>query len=40
VNAIDSKSFIDHSDAIAEAVRQALLNSHALGDVIVGTRQK
>ena len=34
VNAIDSKSFLDHSDAIAEAVRQALLNSHSLGDVI------
>lgn len=36
VNAIDSKSFIDHSDLIAEAVRQALLNSHSLGDVIAG----
>lgn len=34
VNAIDSRSFLDHSDAIAEAVRQALLNSHSLGDVI------
>jgi len=36
VNAIDSRSFLDHSDAIAEAVRQALLNSHSLGDVIAG----
>lgn len=34
VNAMDSKSFLDHSDEIANAVRQALLNSHSLGDVI------
>jgi hypothetical protein len=34
VNAIDSQSFLDHSDEIANAVRQALLNSHSLGDVI------
>jgi hypothetical protein len=34
VNAIDSKSFLDHSDQIAQAVRQALLNSHPLADVI------
>jgi hypothetical protein len=34
VNAIDSKSFLDHSDEIAQAVRQALLNSHPLADVI------
>ena len=36
VNAMDSKSFVEHSDEIAEAVRQALLNSHSLGDVIAG----
>ena len=36
VNAIDAKSFLDHSDEIAEAVRQALLNSHSLSDVIAG----
>jgi hypothetical protein len=34
VNAIDSRSFLDHSDQIAQAVRQALLNSHSLADVI------
>lgn len=34
VSAIDARSFLDHSDAIAEAVRQALLSSHSLGDVI------
>jgi len=34
VNAIDSRSFLDHSSEIADAVRQALLNSHSLGDVI------
>ena len=34
VNAIDSRSFLDHKDDIANAVRQALLNSHPLGDVI------
>jgi len=34
VNAIDAQSFLDHSDEIADAVRQALLNSHSLGDVI------
>lgn len=34
VNAIDSQSFLDHSDEIANAVRTALLNSNALGDVI------
>lgn len=36
VNAMDSKSILDHSDEIAHAVRQALLNSHSLGDVIAG----
>ena len=34
VQAIDSRSFLDHSSEIAEAVRHALLNSHSLGDVI------
>lgn len=34
VNAMDSQSFLDHSDDIANAVRAALLNSNALGDVI------
>jgi|SRR5579872_1498665 len=34
VNAMDSRSFIDHSDQIAQAVRLALLNSHPLADVI------
>lgn len=34
VNAIDSRSFLDHSDAIADAVRRALLSAHSLGDVI------
>ena len=34
VNAMDSQSFLDHSDQIANAVRTALLNSNALGDVI------
>jgi hypothetical protein len=34
VQAMDSRSFLDHSDEIAEAVRQALLNSHSLSDVI------
>ena len=34
VNAMDSKSFIDHSDDIANAVKQAILNSNSLNDVI------
>jgi hypothetical protein len=34
VNAMDSKSFLDHSDEIARAVREAMLNSHALNDVV------
>jgi hypothetical protein len=36
VNAMDSQSFLDHSDDIANAVKAALLNSNALGDVIAG----
>jgi hypothetical protein len=34
VQAMDSRSFLDHSDDIAQAVRQALLNSHTLNDVV------
>jgi hypothetical protein len=31
---MDSQSFLDHSDDIANAVKAALLNSHSLSDVI------
>jgi hypothetical protein len=34
VNAMDSRSFMDHSQEIALAVRQAMLNSHSLNDVV------
>jgi hypothetical protein len=34
VNAMDSQSFLDHSDEIAKAVREAMLSSHSLNDVI------
>ena len=34
VNAIDSRSFSDHSEAIARVVREAMLNSGALADVV------
>ena len=34
VNAMDSRSFLDHSDEIAQAVRAAMLNSSSLNDVI------
>jgi hypothetical protein len=34
VNAMDSQSFLDHSAEIASAVRQALLSSNSLSDVI------
>lgn len=34
INALDSRSFLDHSDDIARAVRQAMLDSHSLNDVI------
>ena len=34
VQAIDSQSFLDHSDDIAQAVRQAMLTSTTLNDVI------
>jgi hypothetical protein len=35
VQAIDSRSFKDHSSEIAAAVREALLNSHSLNDVVL-----
>jgi len=35
VNAIDSKSFLDHSDAIASAVQKAMLESHSLNSVVM-----
>ncbi|HZU28679.1 MAG TPA: hypothetical protein VFA04_24350 [Bryobacteraceae bacterium] len=34
VNAMDSRSFLDHKDEIAQAVRAAVLQSHALNDVL------
>lgn len=34
VQAMDSRSFLEHRDEIASAVRQALLESHGLGDVM------
>jgi hypothetical protein len=34
VQAMDSRSFLDHSDDIAMAVREAILNGHALGGVM------
>ncbi len=34
VQAIDSQSFLDHSDEIAQAVRQAMLNMNSLNDVV------
>jgi hypothetical protein len=34
VNAMDSQSFLDHSDDIANAVKQAILSSNSLNDVI------
>lgn len=34
VNAMDSQSFLDHSNDIANAVRQAMLNSHPINDVV------
>jgi hypothetical protein len=34
VQALDSRSFLDHSEDIARAVRHAVLNSHALSDVV------
>ena len=34
VQAMDSRSFLDHSDEIARAVRDAMLRSHSLNDVV------
>jgi hypothetical protein len=34
VQAMDSRSFMDHSHDIAKAVREAMLNMHSLNDVI------
>lgn len=34
VNAMDSRSFLDHSSEIARAVREAMLNMHAVNDVV------
>lgn len=34
VQAIDSRSFLDHSDAIAAAVKKAMLDSNSLNDVV------
>ena len=34
VQAMDSKSFMDNSDLIARAVRQAMLQSHSLNDIV------
>ncbi len=34
VSAMDSRSFLDHSDEIARAVRQAMLDTHSLNDVV------
>ncbi|MCP5112755.1 MAG: hypothetical protein GY953_18165 [bacterium] len=35
VQAMDSRSFMDHSTEIAQAVREALLHSHSLNDVVM-----
>jgi hypothetical protein len=34
VQAMDSRSFMDHSQEIANAVRQAMLNMHSINDVV------
>jgi hypothetical protein len=34
VQAIDSRSFLDHSESIARAVREAMLHSSSLNDVV------
>ncbi len=34
VNAMDSRSFLDHSSDIASAVREAMLNMHSINDVV------
>jgi hypothetical protein len=35
VQAMDSRSFLDHSNEIARAVKEAMLNSHGLNDVVM-----
>lgn len=35
VRAMDSRSFLDHSSEIARAVKEALLQSHSLSDVVL-----
>jgi hypothetical protein len=34
VQAMDSRSFLDHKEEIARAVREAMLNTHSLNDVV------
>lgn len=34
INALDSRSFMDHSDEIARAVRDAMLRSHSINDIV------
>ena len=34
VQAMDSQSFLDHSNEIAQAVRAAMLNSNSINDVV------
>ncbi|HYZ85287.1 MAG TPA: hypothetical protein VE621_12830 [Bryobacteraceae bacterium] len=34
VQAMDSRSFLDHSDDIAKAVKEAMLHAHSLNDVV------
>lgn len=34
VQAMDSRSFLDHKEEIAQAVREAMLNTHSLNDVV------
>jgi hypothetical protein len=34
VQAMDSQSFLDHSDDIAQAVRQAMLNMNSINDIV------
>ncbi len=34
VQAMDSRSFLDHSDEIARAVREAMLGAHGINDVV------
>jgi hypothetical protein len=34
VQTMDSQSFVDHADDIANAVKSAMLNNHSIGDVV------